>query len=476
MKKDRPFPSSFLTTSSGEIIRWFCSLMALFVGTSGALGADFFTPWATRDLEQAQARLDAGPAESKDDHERRIASITLSTSGAPNVFAPPDQHVLDVFESAALRYSFPVDVLLAMAERDSGFNPLSRSGNSGSRTRGIINLSDEDVRREGINPYLPDQAINVAAKKLRGYIDTGMSIAEAAKAHVSGPNRANWGPMSGEYSADILARAKRLADTYYPERNRTTLPQAAPTQKPASPSPKSEGDRQVSRPKAPIALAPLPEPRKEGAEPAIFTGTGFFVAADGSLVTNAHVVENCASLRVRLDNGAVNSAQIVARDTTNDLALLRSSATPRAIARLRSSVRLGESVAAFGFPYTDVLASSGNFTVGNVTALRGLGDDNRHIQISAPVQSGNSGGPLLDTTSNVVGVVVGKLDALKVAMRDGDLPQNVNFAIKADILISFLDANHVRYAKAAGLLRLLDAPDLANAASAISAFVVCIQR
>jgi len=108
--------------------------------------------------------------------------------------------------------------------------------------------------------------------------------------------------------------------------------------------------------------------------------------------------------------------------------------------------------------------------------LRGLGDDNRHIQFSAPVQSGNSSGPLLDTTSNVVGVVVGKLNPLKVAMRDGDLPQNVNFAIKAEILMSFLDGNHVRYAASSGLLQPLDAPDLANSASAISAFVVCVQR
>jgi len=237
--------------------------MALLFGTSGALGADFFTPWATRDLEEAQARLDAVLAESQDDHERRIASITLSASGAPNVFAPPDQHVLDVFESAALRYNFPVDVLLAMAERDSGFNPLSRSDNSGSRTRGIINLSDEDVRREGINPYLPDQAINVAAKKLRGYLDTRMSVPEAVKAHVSGPNRANRRPMADEYSADILARAKRLADTYYPERNRATPPPPDPAQKPVSASPKPIPRRSLRETRPMILLCCAPARRQE---------------------------------------------------------------------------------------------------------------------------------------------------------------------------------------------------------------------
>ena len=88
-------------------------------------------------------------------------------------------------------------------------------------------------------------------------------------------------------------------------------------------------------------------------------------------------------------------------------------------------MRLGEGVAAFGFPHSDILSTSGNFTLGNITALNGIGDDSRYFQISAPVQAGNSGGPLLDLTANVVGVVSSKLNALRIALKDGDLPQNV---------------------------------------------------
>ena len=96
-------------------------------------------------------------------------------------------------------------------------------------------------------------------------------------------------------------------------------------------------------------------------------------------------------------------------DVTNDLALITVNTRPTTFASFRSGVRLGEGVAAFGFPLAGLLATSGNFTLGNVTAVAGLGDDTRILQISAPVQPGNSGGPLLDYSGNVVGVVEGKL-------------------------------------------------------------------
>jgi len=93
-------------------------------------------------------------------------------------------------------------------------------------------------------------------------------------------------------------------------------------------------------------------------------------------------------------------------------------------------------VAAFGYPHADLLSTSGNFTQGSVTALAGMGDDSRYLQISTPVQAGNSGGPLLDQNGNLVGIVTFKLNALKMAQASGDLPQNVNFALKASIIAS----------------------------------------
>jgi S1-C subfamily serine protease len=92
----------------------------------------------------------------------------------------------------------------------------------------------------------------------------------------------------------------------------------------------------------------------------------------------------------------------------------------------------------FGFPLTGLLASSGNLTTGIVSATAGMHDNPRHLQISAPVQPGNSGGPLLDQSGNVIGVIVAKLDAATAASLLGDIPQNVNFAIKGREAVSFL--------------------------------------
>jgi serine protease Do len=110
---------------------------------------------------------------------------------------------------------------------------------------------------------------------------------------------------------------------------------------------------------------------------------------------------------------------------------------------------------------------------GNVTALAGLGNDSRYLQISAPVQPGNSGGPLLDRAGNVVGIVVAKLNAIGIASVTGDIPQNVNFAIKASVAAAFLDAQHVAYAD--GQTTALSTPDISERGKALVARVICVR-
>ena len=67
------------------------------------------------------------------------------------------------------------------------------------------------------------------------------------------------------------------------------------------------------------------------------------------------------------------------------------------------------------------------------------------MQISVPIQRGASGGPVLDQAGDVIGVVVSKLDALKLAERVGDLPQNVNLAIRGEFVRNFLEANRIGF-------------------------------
>jgi hypothetical protein len=95
--------------------------------------------------------------------------------------------------------------------------------------------------------------------------------------------------------------------------------------------------------------------------------------------------------------------------------------------------RVGDQVASYGFPLSRYLSSDGNFTLGYVTALSGPKDDTRFLQMSTPIQPGNSGGALLDMSGSVVGVVVAQLDN----------SQNVNFAIQPSIVTNFLEVKGV---------------------------------
>ncbi len=205
------------------------------------------------------------------------------------------------------------------------------------------------------------------------------------------------------------------------------------------------------------------------------TGTGFIVSKAGHVLTNHHVVDGCKEIRAQIPAGKVAVIPVVARDPTNDLALLKFPSSPTvstAIFRDGQIVRQGDSVVAVGFPLHGVLASGANLTTGTVSALAGLGDDTRFLQISAPVQPGNSGGPLLDLSGNVVGMVVSKLNAIKMANATGDIPQNVNFAINATVARGFLDAKGVKY-ETASSNKKLEAVDVGELAKKFTVVVEC---
>jgi S1-C subfamily serine protease len=85
------------------------------------------------------------------------------------------------------------------------------------------------------------------------------------------------------------------------------------------------------------------------------------------------------------------------------------------------------------------------FPVGTISVLAGLWNDRRMIQISTPVQPGNSGSPLLDQSGNVVGIVAGKLNAIQVAETRSETTQNINFAVNLGTIQSFLDSHAVPY-------------------------------
>jgi hypothetical protein len=140
----------------------------------------------------------------------------------------------------------------------------------------------------------------------------------------------------------------------------------------------------------------------------------------------------------------------VRADKQNDIALVRigDESIPPLLFRDDRRIRLGESIFALGFPLQGVTASSLNLTTGTVSALAGLGDDIRVLQFTAPIQPGSSGGPLLDRAGSVVGVVVSKLSPIWTVTALGDIPQNVNFAIRGSVVRAFLDSLGVMYGTA----------------------------
>ena len=184
-------------------------------------------------------------------------------------------------------------------------------------------------------------------------------------------------------------------------------------------------------------------PPGDPASETTISGTGFFVAPN-RVVTNNHVVNGCTkAIQVRYPERASYTATISGQDATNDLVSLRTEMPHLSVASFRFQPLLGEAVATYGFPYSDILSPTGNFTLGNITALSGMKDDTRLLQTSTPIQPGNSGGPLLDMSGRVIGVVVAQLDAMVRMQTDRSVPQNVNFAIQSPIVMNFLSAKGV---------------------------------
>jgi len=167
------------------------------------------------------------------------------------------------------------------------------------------------------------------------------------------------------------------------------------------------------------------------------SGSGFFITEDGYLITNFHVVKDSRNVKVKI-GADIYPAEVVHVDKDNDLALLKISGKFKPLCISTNGAQLGEGVFTIGFPDIVVQGTEPKYTDGKISSLAGIQDDPKEYQISVPVQPGNSGGPLVDMNGNVVGIVVAKLNDIAVLAASGDLPQNVNYAIKGQYLNNFL--------------------------------------
>lgn len=162
-----------------------------------------------------------------------------------------------------------------------------------------------------------------------------------------------------------------------------------------------------------------------------FGGTGFMISANGYVVTNYHVVRGADSVHLQSTRGESFKAKVIYIDPTHDLAMLcinDSTFTPLKSAPYtfkESPSELGEDVYTIGYPRDEVV-----YGQGYLSSRTGYAGDTTAYQISIPVNPGNSGGPVLDSRGNVIGIISGKQTGI-----DG-----ASFAIKTEALLTSIAA------------------------------------
>jgi TPR repeat protein len=180
------------------------------------------------------------------------------------------------------------------------------------------------------------------------------------------------------------------------------------------------------------------------------SGSGIIFTTDGLVLTNHHVTAAGSSYTVITSDGQEIPATLVAQDADLDVAVLRLRTRftskqfknpPPLISSAKS--RSGEKVFTVGHPLAGLLSSEAKYNEGTISALSGMKDDVHLMQISVPIQPGNSGGPLANTKGEVVGLIVSTINGSALLRQNDIMAQNINFAIKADPIQEFLRANSI---------------------------------
>ena len=182
------------------------------------------------------------------------------------------------------------------------------------------------------------------------------------------------------------------------------------------------------------------------------SGTGFFVTRDGYVVTNNHVIDTCTDISV---SGSVplSSAKLVARDTHFDLALLKTDALAMDQVRLSSikqPLRAGDPVVVVGYPGQSWETGQPKTREARILNTKGPHGEETWLEFTDALAQGNSGGPLLDSTGNVVGVVAakGRLISYNDTATQEETVDTFDLAISLPVLRHFLAGNGITYQEA----------------------------
>ena len=204
----------------------------------------------------------------------------------------------------------------------------------------------------------------------------------------------------------------------------------------------------------------------------IGSGSGFFVSSQGHIASNAHVIGICREVKV-YEDGEEIFLDILATDMVNDIGLVKGQFKNSQYLNIKvDGAELGEDIVAFGYPLVDKLSDSVKLTKGIVSALSGPYNNIGLIQIDAALQPGNSGGPVLNMSGQVVGIASSGLSKIKMAKEQQILPENVNFAVSAPTIATFLRANKINVSP--GSSEIYSTKDLAKIGEPATVQLLCM--
>jgi S1-C subfamily serine protease len=167
------------------------------------------------------------------------------------------------------------------------------------------------------------------------------------------------------------------------------------------------------------------------------SGSGFFINNKGYFITNNHVVDGCTQSKITFNEKSVD-AELIAKDETLDLALLRANVKPKDYLNISDDPpEKMQKVFVAGYPFGKGLSDDLKFSQGIISSVKGFGDNSNQIQIDAAINSGNSGGPIVNEDGDLVAVAVSGLDKSK--------SEGIGFGIKASSVKNFLEVNNAKY-------------------------------
>lgn len=170
-------------------------------------------------------------------------------------------------------------------------------------------------------------------------------------------------------------------------------------------------------------------------------GTGFLISEIGYVVTNYHVVEDARKIELYFPTDSTTKkyiATVVSSDKTNDIAILKIDSGFTSFATVpytfSDDYNVSDEVFTIGYPQPDIMGASYKYTKGEISSLSGIENNVTMMQITTPIQPGNSGGPLFNKKGDIVGITTSTLNPFYITRYQGSIPQNVNYAVKSDYI------------------------------------------